>query len=440
MTNSRGTRNSQKAGIGEALVALTRRSATPAPEASTSRLQHSPASDFILPSSVPTGPASVDANIDPDDQNLSDHGDQDPDDADLNRDHPADQPDQSLARALEHLASKIAPKSKSTIKPRVPDVFDGSDPGKLEMFTFQCSMYITACAKNFPDDNTRVTFALSYLKGPPLDWFQTELSHAINEGGKFPKWFDSYPEFVADIRKLFGPRDPITDAMNALEGLRYKDSTKAIRYTIEFNRHAKRTGWNEQALARNYYKGLPDRLKDEIARFGKPAGLLPLQDLVATLDQRYWERQSEISRDKRSTSNQASSTKQQNSSDGRSDTRTGNNASGSKPEKQPQQQQPQNKGKDQKKAANTNTNAPNASTFVAKPNSISNLLGPDGKLKPEERQHRMDNNLCLRCSQSGHMVPDCKTNFNKAKPKGRAATVASNANAAPATTTAAGKA
>jgi hypothetical protein len=441
MSNTRNTRSSQRTGIGETLAALTRHPSTPAPEASTSNLpsQASPTSEFLVTSSVPTDPASIDANNDPDEQDLSDHGDNDPKDPDPDQNVPAEQPDQQLARALELLADKIASipeaqSSKRVVKPRVPDVFDGSDPNKLEIFTFQCSMYITACAKEFPDDNTRVTFAMSYLKGSPLDWFQTELSFAINRGGKFPTWFNSYRQFVAELQRLFGPRDPTTDAMNALEGLRYKDSSKATRYTIEFNRHARRTGWNEQALTRCYYKGLPDRLKDDIARVGKPTSLQSLQELISTLDQRYWERQSEVSRDKRSTSNQQSTSKSQNSTEGRSDNRSNNNhnSGGNKSDKQSNQnQQSQNKGKDQKKPANANVNASASSSSGAKPNSIANLLGPDGKLKPEERQRRMDNNLCLRCGQAGHTVNDCKVNFNKAKPKGRAATV-TPANAAPA--------
>ena len=178
------------------------------------------------------------------------------------------------------------------------------------------------------------------------------------------------------------------------------------------------------ALARQYYKGLPDRLKDEIARIGKPAGLRPLQDLVATLDQRYWERQSEISRDKRSTAtpNSTSQTKS-TSNDNRNDSRTGNtNASSSK---STPNNSNQSKNKDQKKPAP----AANNSGSGNKTNNISDLLGPDGKLKPEERQRRMTNNLCLRCGKPGHTVNNC-TVTSKAKPKGRAAMVASTSSSA----------
>jgi hypothetical protein len=200
----------------------------------------------------------------------------------------------------------------------------------------------------------------------------------------------------------------------------YKDSTKAARYTINFNRHTHRTGWNDTALARQYYKGLPNRLKDELSRIGKPSGLQPLQDLVATLDQHHWERQAEISHDKQSTNPQSTSQNKSTSSDSRNDHL--NNAWKPNPGNN---QQPKNK--DQKKPQSST----NASSSGNKTNSISDVLGPDGKLKPEERQRRMDNSLCLRCGKPGHKVNECPVTL-KAKPKGRTATIASTSAATPA--------
>jgi len=285
-------------------------------------------------------------------------------------------------------------------------------------------MYIATCSSDFADDESKVTFVLSYLKGTPLDWFQTELSFAINHGRPTPGWFKSYPEFLSELQRLFGPRDPVTDAMNSLENLRYKDSGKATRYTLEFNRHSRRTGWNEQALTRQYYRGLPDRLKDEIARIGKPAGLRTLQELVATLDQRYWERQSEISRDKRSASANTSSSSKKDSektSGARSDDHSAHpsgegSKSGASNQSKKKDKKPGNGG------ASTSSPAASSSSSAPKTNPIADLLGPDGKLKPEERQRRMDKNLCLRCGKGGHKASDCPPP-GEARSKGRAATV-----------------
>src|SRR5882724_11986786 len=37
----------------------------------------------------------------------------------------------------------------------------------------------------------------------------------------------------------------------------------------------------------------------------------------------------------------------------------------------------------------------------------SSKLGKDGKLTPQERQHRLDNKLCLFCGTSRHVAKDC---------------------------------
>ena len=314
----------------------------------------------------------------------------------------------------------------------MPDVFDSTDSTKHDTFVFQCAMYLASCPHNFPDKESKITFILSYLKGIPLNWFQGEMNQAIATTGVMPAWFMTYMTFLAELKHLFGPQDPVLDATNALEGLKYKDLTKAVRYTIKFNRHAHRTGWNDTALTRQYYKALPDHIKDDIAHVGKPVGLRPMQDLVATLDQRYWERQSEISRDKRSTATpNPSSQSKTTSTDTRTDTRTNNmNATALK-----LNNNNQSKNKDQKKAAP----AANTSNSGNKANNISDLLGPDGKLKPEERQRRMDNNLCLHCGKPGHMVNNCPVT-SKAKPKGHAATVAPTPSTATPAATGLGKA
>jgi hypothetical protein len=429
-TTGRSTRSSQRTGIAESLATLAQNpSSSSQPHQGTSqpaaRVSPFPSDDRAIPAPEPDSPIPNE-NPEPEPNPEVAPG-PDPDDSDPEREEDSADSDNdapNLALSLKLLAKKISkiPQSKSSsIKPRSPDTFDGTDPNKLETFVFQVSMYIEALSHNFQDDKSRVTFALSYLKGTPLEWFQNELSQGLMTGGKFPSWFTSYPEFLAELLRLFGPRDPINDATTAIEALRYKDSSKAPRYTLEFNRHARRTGWNDAALARLYYKSLPERLKDEIARLGKPTTLIELQELVATLDQRYWERQSEISRDRKPASS-SNHHKSDNRSDHRSDHRTDTRPNNSQPgasKSSPQQQH--SRPKDQKKPFSSNNAASSSSSSrpAGKP-SIADILGPDGKLKPEERQRRMDNKLCLRCGGAGHVAHDC-TVQSKSKPKGRAA-------------------
>ena len=39
--------------------------------------------------------------------------------------------------------------------------------------------------------------------------------------------------------------------------------------------------------------------------------------------------------------------------------------------------------------------------------NMTGKLGKDGKLTPQERQHHMDNSLCLFCRKTGHIAKEC---------------------------------
>lgn len=416
MSNPRKTRSTSKmaSGIGDAFVDIAQSSSSQLRLSPPAGRSDSATSDYVLPPRDKSTAEEDEADRE-----------EDPEPVEIdNSDHEApkepareEEPQDKFLSVLTRLADNFdhPSKPKSRVKHRNPDSFDGTDPSKLDTFMFQCQLYIAACTHDFPDDESRVSFSLSYLKGVPLDWFQGEVARCLEESGTLPKWFTSYKLFIQELKRLFGPRDPANDATNALEALRYKDSTKAARYLIDFNRHAHRTGWNETALTRQFYKGLPDRLKDEISRLGKPTTLRTLQDLTAILDERYWERQTEISRDKRSTNNPNHSNNKPTSPDTRNDRSSNQASNGSKPN---HSNNNQSKNKDSKKLQPV----ANSSNQGNKTNTIADILGPDGKLKPEERQRRMDNNLCLRCGKTGHKVNDCPV-VTKPKPKGRAATV-----------------
>jgi len=283
---------------------------------------------------------------------------------------------------------------KSRVKPRSPDTFDGSNPGKLDAFIFQCSMYIVLCGQDFPDEASKVAFMLSYLKGSALDWFQTAATHGSSGLGLMSTaWLSSTPVFIDELCHLFGPRDPVNEATIRIENLRYKDAGKAVKYTLDFNRDALRTGWNDKALYWQFYKGLLDRLKDKLTRIGKAETLIPLQHQVQVLDQRYWERQAEISCDKRAS----------NTAPARTD--------------KPRQSFSDNNSS-RPVASSSQTPAQSKSSSSSKPkNPNANKLGKNGKLTPEERDRRFKLQLCLFCGNAGHKVTECPSAKNSAKGK-----------------------
>src|SRR5258708_39605794 len=64
--------------------------------------------------------------------------------------------------------------------------------------------------------------------------------------------------------------------------------------------------------------------------------------------------------------------------------------------------------RDNKPPMNVNPRGPNSANPPAT-RVNERILGPDGKLKPEERKRRRENNLCMMCGKPGHATPACPT-------------------------------
>src|ERR1700723_2091487 len=102
-------------------------------------------------------------------------------------------------------------------------------------------------------------------------------------------WEDDYSEFVEELKLYFGAMDLIGESESKIENLTMKSSQRIAKYIVEFNQLATITGWDGRALRHQFYRGLPSRIKDELARIGKPATLPTLKALAQSIDGWYWE-------------------------------------------------------------------------------------------------------------------------------------------------------
>jgi len=256
--------------------------------------------------------------------------------------------------------------------------------------------YITLCSQDFPDDTHQVAFILCWpdLKGSTLDWFQNAVTHS-SSSFMSTAWLISTPIFLDKLHRLFSPHNPVKDATVRIENLRYKDSGKAIKYTLNFNWDTPRTSWNDKALYQQFYKGLLDWLKDKLTRIGKPETLIPLQHQVQILDQRYWKCQAEISHDKHASSNTAP-------------------AWSDKP-KQLFSENGSNCPVAFSSQAPAQMKAFSSSSKLKNPNT--DKLSKNDKLTPEKQDHCFKLQLYLFCSKPGHKVTDCPNAKNSAKGK-----------------------
>ena len=317
---------------------------------------------------------------------------------------------EEVRRMIREEARSTRPPSptRSTIKVRKPDPFDGSDPHKLQTFLTQLSIVFRSDRRSYANDETKVLYAISYLKGTALAWFEPDL----HDHRKDPDWLGDYDLFVETLEKNFGVLNSQGHAVLRLERLRMDSGQNCLKYLTEFARLAPLTGWNDTALNNQLYKGLPERLKNAITNGGKPTTVAGMRAAIQKYDHRYWERQEEI-RDERSSKpagKTSSSSKSGSSSNNSGSSNSASTSSGSNSNNK-SSSKPSNSGSGKGSSQSSKSNSGNKAKSDPK-------LGNDGKLTQEERQRRIDNKLCLFCGGPGHMPKDCpspKSSASQAK-------------------------
>src|SRR5882724_8196298 len=241
----------------------------------------------------------------------------------------------------------------------------------------------------FEDNTNKVNYVLSYLKGTALDCLESVVLDPIK-----PQWLSDFNLFIEELKANFGTYNPVGEAEAKLEGLRMHDSHQATKYFIKFQQLAARIQWGEAALRRQAYNRLTKRIKDDMVHHSKPNTLSGLWKLIQAIDARYWERHGEVSRETHAsgTSGTSGNKSKQKSDSSKSDSTSGNSFL-------------QSKQKDGKSGTSISKDSPSEPKEPA--SDYSSKLGKDGKLTPQERQRRLDNNLCLFCGTSGHVAKDC---------------------------------
>jgi Ty3 transposon capsid-like protein/Zinc knuckle len=320
-----------------------------------------------------------------------DDGDGDPDDP--NDDEPRDNQQRSDDRFLQvmsDLAAGIsslrqpqsAPKPEK-VKVREPDTFDGSDPRKLRDFLVSCNLHFRDRPRVFSDDEKKILFILSYLKGAAINWFEPGLMDPTNSA----HWMWDFPVFINELESNFGPHDPVGDAEKALTELSMKENWRIVKYNVEFWKLASKLDWNESALCARYFRGLPLRLRTEVLRSGKPNTLAALRMKAQDADEIYWMMKEEANSESRAPPKKdaKSSHSNSNSNSNSSSTPKHNNSS---------------------RSENPSNSDAKSKTSKDKPKD-SSKVGKNGKLTTEERERRMKEGLCLYCGEKGHVAHDC---------------------------------
>src|SRR5882724_4324415 len=105
----------------------------------------------------------------------------------------------AFTKAINKIVKANYSSSKSKLKLREPDPFDGSDSHKLCTFILQCKLNFRNCPHQFQYNTRKVNYILSHLKGSALDCFEPTLLDPIE-----PIWLSDLNLFIEELETNFG--------------------------------------------------------------------------------------------------------------------------------------------------------------------------------------------------------------------------------------------
>src|SRR6266481_4371210 len=150
-----------------------------------------------------------------------------------------DAPDENLPPSYLAIAIALFSQTLAAPKPTLApmtnlwelDTFNRADPNKLQMFILQCSLHFRDRANAFTSNRAKVAYALSFLTGPALGWFEPMLFDQDED----PPWLFNWPLFQNELSANFGSFDPVGEAEAEIEGLSMPKSLWVTFYFIEVN-------------------------------------------------------------------------------------------------------------------------------------------------------------------------------------------------------------
>jgi Retrotransposon gag protein/Zinc knuckle len=184
----------------------------------------------------------------------------------------------------------LTPPKRTVVKPSSPCDFDG-ERSKGRAFLTSCRTYIRLCPDSFPDEPTKIMWALSYMNsGRANRWAGRELEFEARIGGGHFRFID-WQDFEEEFRKDFFPLNAASTAINTLETTSYFQGRDTVdNYLDRFKDIIHDSGYTDpKTVVVKFRRGLDRQLAAMIAgmTIGRPADDDPngWYNLATQLDQ-----------------------------------------------------------------------------------------------------------------------------------------------------------
>ncbi|GJJ12977.1 hypothetical protein Clacol_007224 [Clathrus columnatus] len=129
----------------------------------------------------------------------------------------------NIAAILESQQSIQTQQIARHIKAKEPKTFDGTSFEKLANFITQCQLAFQANPNDFLEDWQRIFYAISFLHGSALEYFQPFLEFGDEAIDEF-EFFHDWGNFVQALTNAFGTITPEDDAETALMDLTFGEN------------------------------------------------------------------------------------------------------------------------------------------------------------------------------------------------------------------------
>lgn len=255
-----------------------------------------------------------------------------------------------------------------------PEPYDGKERMQCTTFIAQVKLYMSGNSESFPNEEAKVLFAATFLRGKAFAWFEPRMVRNVD-----PMLRD-FDLFCSELLRNLGDPDRENTMARKLKTLRQTASASA--YRTEFDNITQYLPWDDAALKSYFYDGLRSDVKDALSYIpNPPVEYREFQDLVIQIDNRLFERKQEAR--------------------GNTPARPATTSSKFKPTYRPAYR----------------ASASSGPTPMDLDATRNKRFKP---LTPQERTRRITENLCLYCGNAGHRAGECPA---KRKPSRLSATL-----------------
>ena len=153
-----------------------------------------------------------------------------------------------------------------------------SNKSKGQAFLTSCQTYMRLCPDSFPEEQTKITWALSYMKSGRAAKWAEHIFHWEEKNSRYLKFLD-WDEFHNEFQKDFCPAHSDIVAINKLESTTYYQKSWSVEdYLYEFVELVAEAGYiDPKIVVVKFWKGLDPQIQNTIATmaYGCPSDSSP---------------------------------------------------------------------------------------------------------------------------------------------------------------------